>query len=139
MTVDTQLSRQGWGGAQTLLSYVRRRLDVRTVWTAGMFGKFNSVTFCPKRVQNNAVFYSEGPYWSTTRTLALATRLTRQTIRVNVVFQPNPVPGFTTLHPTLRDHWTNFDGDLTETLQDPLTIERRGPLSLWKRNLLSTF
>ena len=77
--------------------------------------------------------------WSTTRTLALATRLTRQTIRVNVVFQPNPVPGLTTLHPTLRDHWTNFDGDLTETLQDPLTIGRRGPLSLWKRNLLSIF
>ena len=27
-----------------------------------------------------------------------------------------PVPGFTTLHPTLRDHWTNFDGDLNTQL-----------------------
>ena len=42
---DMWLHQQGWGRAQTCLSYVRRHSDVRTVRTVGMFGKFNSVTF----------------------------------------------------------------------------------------------
>ncbi|KIJ16385.1 hypothetical protein PAXINDRAFT_75585 [Paxillus involutus ATCC 200175] len=35
-----------------------------------------------------------------------------------VIMDSPPVPGFTSLHPTLRDHWANFDGDLNTQLSN---------------------
>ncbi|KAF9224847.1 hypothetical protein BS17DRAFT_779132 [Gyrodon lividus] len=35
-----------------------------------------------------------------------------------VIMDSLPIPGFTSLHPTLSDHWTNFDGDLNTQLSN---------------------
>ncbi|KAF8557495.1 hypothetical protein OG21DRAFT_1407050 [Imleria badia] len=74
------------------------------------------------RINTVATKASPSPVASPVRSAGSGTRnppsITRDASQQSVPVTSNkpPMPTFTTLHPTLRDHWTNFEGDLKSQL-----------------------